>query len=298
MLIKLLSSSNRELVEQAIWGLGNIIGDNWNYRDLLLEHGILKPLLSFVSIPIKAQFQRTLVWVFVNIVRCRENPLPLEIVSEIVPKLCELVQRRDIQTKIDALWALTFIADCSEDYIQKIVENDVVVHVIPMLSSNSQKVQVTAMRLLGNIAAGSDEQTQILLDNGLLNNMRFALIHHNRNLRRVALWCLSNISIGTFEQAQEIFHSGLLSVIVDNIHHVDIKIVKEAILTLRNLINAASIEQMLDIIECRAVNPMFSLILSEEPEVSEAAITSLTVLFSKSSLLVDKYAEIYYEMIK
>lgn len=293
MFIKLLSSQNQDLVEQAIWGLGNIIGDKIEYRDLVLDHGMLKPLLSFVTDDMPISFQRTIVWVLVNVVRCRDVPLSHDLVEEIVPKLCKLATQRDIATKIDALWALTFIADIGDDAIQLIIENDIVADVIWMLTSHNQKLQITAMRFLGNIATGTDDQTQVLLDNGILNNLRSALTHHNRNLRRVALWCLSNITIGTLSQAQEVFHSGLIAVIIDNLHHVDAKILKEAVLTVRNLINAGSIEQMLDIIECRCINSLFTLIMNEDSEISTAARVSLNCLFAKCGQLVEKYSQMH-----
>ncbi|CAG9797351.1 unnamed protein product [Chironomus riparius] len=297
ILINLLSSSNFELVEQCIWALGNIIGDSHEYRDLIIQQGILVPLLSYVREGLSTSFQRTLVWVFVNLVRCRECQLSVDIVRDIVPKLCELATRRDTPTKIDALWALTFLADCGDEYIQLMVETDIVTIVMPMLTSFSQKLQVTAMRFLGNIATGTDLQTQVILDHGILNNMRFALMHQNRNLRRVALWCLSNITIGTQDQAQAVYHSGLLAIIIDNLHHDDEKIVKEAILTIRNLINAGSPEQMLEIIDCRAVNLIFNLIMSNDNEIAEASRRSLDVLFTKGGRLVQKYTELYQQMI-
>jgi len=297
LLINLLSSSNIELVEQCIWALGNIIGDSKDYRDLMIEQGMLNPLLSFVREGLSTSFQRTLVWVFVNLVRCRECQLSVEIVRDIVPKLCELATRRDTPTKIDALWALTFLADCGNEYIQLMIETDIITIVMPMLTSFSQKLQVTAMRFLGNIATGTDEQTQVILDHGVLNNMRFALMHQNRNFRRVALWCLSNITIGTTAQAQAVYHSGLLAIIVDNLHHDDDKIVKEAILTVRNLINAGTPEQMLEIIDCRAVNLMFNQIMSNDPEIAEASCRALQALFVKAGRLVQTYAQMYRQMV-
>ncbi|XP_070506955.1 importin subunit alpha-3-like [Chironomus tepperi] len=297
LLINLLSSTNIELVEQCIWALGNIIGDSHEYRDLMIEQGILSPLLSYVRDGFSVSFQRTLVWVFVNLVRCRECQLSVEIVRDIVPKLCELATRRDTPTKIDALWALTFLADCGDEYIQLMIETDIVAIVMPMLTSFSQKLQVTAMRFLGNIATGTDAQTQVILDHGVLNNMRFALMHQNRNLRRVALWSLSNITIGTMAQAQAVYQSGLLAIIVDNLHHDDDKIVKEAILTVRNLINSGTPEQMLEIIDCRAVNLIFNLIMSNDIETAEAARRALDVLFTKGGRLVQKYTQMYLQMM-
>ena len=43
--VKLLSSGYEDVQEQAVWALGNIAGDSPECRDLVLDYGILPPLL-------------------------------------------------------------------------------------------------------------------------------------------------------------------------------------------------------------------------------------------------------------
>ncbi|CAF4954002.1 unnamed protein product [Rotaria socialis] len=45
-LIHLLTSTNEDVREQAVWALGNITGDNPEYRDYVLNKGALTPLLQ------------------------------------------------------------------------------------------------------------------------------------------------------------------------------------------------------------------------------------------------------------
>ena len=44
--IRLLSSPYEDVQEQAVWALGNIAGDSPEYRDYVLQEGILAPLLQ------------------------------------------------------------------------------------------------------------------------------------------------------------------------------------------------------------------------------------------------------------
>jgi importin subunit alpha-2 len=49
LLVNLLSSPVTNLVEQAVWALGNIAGDGPNQRDLVLQANTLPRLLSLVT---------------------------------------------------------------------------------------------------------------------------------------------------------------------------------------------------------------------------------------------------------
>ena len=46
VLVKLLSSPSENVQMEAVWCLGNIAGDDREFRDLVLDHGILAPLLQ------------------------------------------------------------------------------------------------------------------------------------------------------------------------------------------------------------------------------------------------------------
>ena len=46
--IKLLSSPNSNVCEQAVWALGNIAGDGAELREFVIRNGIIEPLLALV----------------------------------------------------------------------------------------------------------------------------------------------------------------------------------------------------------------------------------------------------------
>lgn len=48
--IELLSSPVDDVQEQAVWALGNIAGDSSECRDFVLDHGVMQPLLKYVTI--------------------------------------------------------------------------------------------------------------------------------------------------------------------------------------------------------------------------------------------------------
>jgi hypothetical protein len=199
----------------------------------------------------------------------------------------------DSVTKIDALWALTYIADYSQDYIQLIIDNEVIPHVIPMLASHRYKIMLASMRMLGNIATGTDEQTQVLIDHDILINIRFPLMYHKDNLRRMALWCLSNITVGTHDQVQAVYSSGLLQRITDCLALPDVRTRREAIYCLNNLIMSGNKENSLIMINAGAIGPLFTLIMTQDEQISLLARQSLKTLLEKANQLVDLYAGVH-----
>lgn len=54
VLVRLLSSPDAGVKEQAVWALGNIVGDGRECRDKALEEGIVRPLtnLRYVTMPV------------------------------------------------------------------------------------------------------------------------------------------------------------------------------------------------------------------------------------------------------
>ena len=73
--IQLLNSPYYELVEQAVWGLGNIAGDGTGLRDHIIDLGAVQPIASYlVSAPKDSSFIRNGSWALSNLCRGRPGP--------------------------------------------------------------------------------------------------------------------------------------------------------------------------------------------------------------------------------
>jgi hypothetical protein len=290
VLDKLLLSPTLSLVEQAIWTIGNITGDSTDYRDEIIQMGILDVMSSLDLTNVSSSFKRTLAWALTNFVRSSNLPLSTEIISKFLPRLSEIVLDNDEIAKVDALWALTYITDIGNHHIQLVIDSGVVSFVATQLSHPQFRVQLASIRLLGNIASGTDEQTQFLVDQRIYNHFMPLLVSSRPQLRRVTLWCLSNISIGTYEQAQSILESGLMPRIIENLYNLDIKTVREASLTLKNLTVHATNKQVIDMIDWRIVSALIGIIHYEDVEIYDAAFFCLEKIFIKGQDFVSDLA--------
>lgn len=57
---------------QAVWALGNLVGDSGINRDMVLNHGALMPLLAQLDSTQKLSVIRSVTWALYNI--CHANP--------------------------------------------------------------------------------------------------------------------------------------------------------------------------------------------------------------------------------
>lgn len=96
LFLQLLMSPHENVCEQAVWALGNIIGDGPILRDFVIELGVVEPLLSFIKPDIPITFLRNVTWVIVNLCRSKDPPPPVKTIQEILPALNVLIMHTDI----------------------------------------------------------------------------------------------------------------------------------------------------------------------------------------------------------
>ena len=80
LFLELLNSPHQNVCEQAVWALGNIIGDGPHLRDYVIQLGVVQPLLTFINPEIPISFLRNVTWVVVNLCRWEFNRLILHMI--------------------------------------------------------------------------------------------------------------------------------------------------------------------------------------------------------------------------
>ena len=68
---------------QAVWALGNIIGDGPHLRDYVIQLGVVQPLLTFINPEIPISFLRNVTWVVVNLCRNKDPPPPVQVYKRV-----------------------------------------------------------------------------------------------------------------------------------------------------------------------------------------------------------------------
>merc|ERR1719414_1101467 len=210
LFLRLLGSPHTNVCEQAVWALGNIIGDGPHLRDYVIGLGVVQPLLSFINPEIPISFLRNVTWVVVNLCRNKDPPPPQQTISEILPALNMLIHHSDINILVDTVWALSYLTDGGNEQIQMVIDSGVVAKLVPLLTHREVKVQTAALRAVGNIVTGTDEQTQTVLNHGALEHFPALLNHSKEKINKEAVWFLSNITAGIQQQVQSVIEAGLV----------------------------------------------------------------------------------------
>uniref|UniRef100_A0A7N6ADM3 Importin subunit alpha n=1 Tax=Anabas testudineus TaxID=64144 RepID=A0A7N6ADM3_ANATE len=162
LFLRLLHSPHQNVCEQAVWALGNIIGDGPQCRDYVISLGVVKPLLSFISPSIPITFLRNVTWVMVNLCRHKDPPPPMETIQEILPALCVLIHHTDVSTA--ALRAVGNIVTGTDEQTQVVLNCDALSHFPALLTHPKEKINKEAVWFLSNITAGNQQQVQAVID--------------------------------------------------------------------------------------------------------------------------------------
>ena len=212
-LVHLLGSSFSEVPYNAAWALGNIAGDIPRYRDLVLQAGVMEPLLKLLDDHQTSDVKhvRFYVWVLHNL--CRGNPKPdFSVVSRSLPILNELIYHSDEEVVADACWALRHLCK-SRKHNQAVIDelgNKGVCRLVELLDHPSTTVQSPALRTLGKMAKGNGSQKQIVIDNNALPGLLTLLSSSNKDILQEVCWAISNIAAGTEDQIQAVIDSDII----------------------------------------------------------------------------------------
>ncbi len=287
--VNLLNSDQPNVCEQAVWALGNIIGDGPACRDFCIKEGVVRPLLSFIQPNIPLSFLRNVTWVIVNLCRNKEPPPREETIRELLPALSALIHHTDTNILVDTVWALSYLTDGGNDQIQLVITSGVVPFLVPLLSHKEVKVQTAALRAVGNIVTGTDEQTQVVLSCKALSHFPKLLTHPKEKINKEAVWFLSNITAGNQQQVQAVIEYNLLPEIIRHLDGSDFQTQKEAAWAISNLTISGTKPQVMALVHHNVIKPLCNLPLVKDPQVVQVCLDGVYNILKASG---DSYQEV------
>ncbi|KAF2068516.1 hypothetical protein CYY_010159 [Polysphondylium violaceum] len=253
--LRLVNSPNSEICEQCIWGLGNIIGDSSDCRDLVLKEGITDKLIQLLSREEhKVSLMRNIAWTFSNM--CRGSPrVDIDYILPLFPIFKRFLASTDTEIVVDTLWAISFISE--ESVYDSLRRYSLIEDVFQVLKTRKESVFITpAFRVLGNLLSGDDLVTEFVLNCGVLDFMHLLLKSGKASLMKEGFWMLSNITSGTLAQITRVLDKGLIRLSMEtgmnNSTPPDVK--KEILWVVLNAINGGDAKHVDHLVTLDVVN--------------------------------------------
>eukprot|EP01065_Artemidia_motanka_P042290 TRINITY_DN563_c0_g4_i1.p1 TRINITY_DN563_c0_g4~~TRINITY_DN563_c0_g4_i1.p1 ORF type:complete len:572 (+),score=67.70 TRINITY_DN563_c0_g4_i1:152-1717(+) len=194
-----LDCENLEVVEQALWGLGNIAADSAHLRDVVLRAGAMERVVELMEQHSgRLSLLRNAMWNIANLVRNKPDPRTDDLHIAIACAFKHL-EHSDAAIQIEALWCIARASEsvegtglCVDEMRGARKGLDRFAHYLQM-----QHQRLPLLRWLGSFASGTDDQAQMLVDSGLLPLMADLVAYGSKDVR-VAVWLLlCALSAGT-----------------------------------------------------------------------------------------------------
>lgn len=289
-LAQLMRSNSPDVREQSCWCLGNVAGDGWALRDIVLgTKDCLRNLMLNITKAHNDSMLKNATWALSNF--CRGKPQPkIDVIKEALPVLRGLIMSKNEEVLRDACWAFSYISDGDDDRIQAVLSVNPTPRLVQLLSHYRSAVVTPALRSLGNIISGNDGQTQHALSNGALAAL-IPLLHHEKiNIRKEACWTLSNIAAGTADQARQLVtardatgRSVICRIIeLTNGGHYDVR--KEAAWVIANVCTGGDVDNIRRIVDSQPTSGIFvlcQLLGMDDPRMLLVGLEALEAILSR-----------------
>lgn len=249
----ILDDEYDQIVEQAVWGLGNIIGDSVELRDLVVRSKVLDKLVSLLTQTRAVNIQKNIIW-------CLSNSLRIRRASECYTRMKNVVNAlilafnsfENPQIRSDCIMGICEY--CKPDMISFFTKEPFLANLRNfyqhLYSSHSEfnaiKSEISAIhKIVGNITNGDDFDTSRVVDQGFLKDLCLMLQVPNDMCQREICWILSNISAGTSVQIATILNEpNLFDNLVGLIYNAKEEIQREALWAICNMTKNAHPEQL------------------------------------------------------
>mmetsp|Transcript_12870 Transcript_12870/g.28173 ORF Transcript_12870/g.28173 Transcript_12870/m.28173 type:complete len:760 (+) Transcript_12870:194-2473(+) len=279
--VEALSSQSEHVVEQAVWGIGNVAGDCAEMRDVILSMGCVEKLCDINASMDngKLTFKRNLAWTFSNLVRGRPAP-DFEVVRPVLQHLAQAIQiAEDHELLADICWGLSYLTDGSNDRIQVALDVGILSNsgLMRALNCGNAAVHQPALRVVGNIVSGDDLQTEAVLRAGFLEHVPSLLKSTKGTVQKEVAWAVSNILAGTSEQIQQVMDANGIDHLVNFVleHPNYTAVHKEICWCLANMTSGGTPVQMATLVQKQGLEALAVFLPVQEGNVRKTALTAI-----------------------
>jgi hypothetical protein len=264
---EILKDPYNQIVEQAIWGLGNIIGDSVELRNKVVKTNVLNKLILMLRQNRGFNVQKHIIWCISNSLRIRPRNEPYAERKNCVAALISAFQAyNEVDIKQDCLFGVSeycktnlLIYFTDEKFMSSLRQYYQYVYQ-QTVEYSEMKPQISAIhKIIGNITNGDDFDTDKIIDQGYLKDLCIMLCVDDDMCKREICWILSNIAAGTENQIGSLLNEpNLFDNLVNLLYKSKKEIQREALWVICNMTKNCNKNQLNYLIQ----NNIFSVFKS------------------------------------
>lgn len=272
--IAISQSEYSQIVEQAVWGLGNISGDCLEFRNLILKSNAPRILLNtYTKFTQNPTIISHITWVFSNLCRIRHEKEPFSSsLRDIVANLIQTFTYHSNSAILDDC-LMGICKYVKQQYIPLFTDDNFILKLRQFYSmlladfaGNILKISAVHA-IVGGITSSEDAYTDKVIKAGFLADITKVISINNETLLREICWITSNIAIGTEEQINALLsEQGMLDKLFQLSFSDNTELSKEAVWSVCNL-TKTKLDANITLLFEKGVLNLFKHFLSEEFEI-------------------------------
>ncbi|TVU20983.1 hypothetical protein EJB05_30591, partial [Eragrostis curvula] len=211
----------------AVWALGNIAGVSSSFRDIVLAHGALFPLLQLLNGRTKLSILRKATWAlgnFEHVWSCSNGVVAIYVV------LC-LIQ-------LVNLW----LCSDSVENIQAVIESGVCPRLVELVTHSSPSVLIAALHVIGNIVRR--DYVQAVINENIIGPLVWLMQTAEFDVKKNAAWAISNATDGgTHDQIKYLISQGCIMAFCNLLGYADTGVLIVCLKGLENILKVGEAKE-------------------------------------------------------
>ena len=202
-LVQLLEIENAHLQEQCVWALGNMAGDNLDFRNRIRANGAVVPIVRLIQSSVLS-LARTSCWALSNLARGldpRLQELFAAGAGEALARVLLSSAAADEELMVEVAWALTYFTHRQVEFMKYLEGIGGVQKIASLLQRDSIQLIIPVLRTLGNLVSGPDELADCVVRCAEVPARLVQLVRsEHKAIKKEAAWTISNICAGSPSQ--------------------------------------------------------------------------------------------------
>lgn len=288
---------NPLILENCAWVFSNLAAESIDIGSYILKIGYAEQVFKIINNKTCSErLIKTFTWSFCNLsfYNMEDKKIEIEYYKPILECIKHLIYKElDNDIVFDLCNTLSNLTKLSSSILIKFDIN-IEGKLVELAKSDHELVQLNSIRAIGYIIAGREEETQKMIDAKILDVLPIIFNNFREQLRIEGFWILSNIAAGLTSQKKEIIKSNLVKYAIMAIQKDTIRIQKEAMYVIVNLISGGNVEIINHVVNKGGIIALCQLLrihTSYNPEFVIRSLEGLIKIFESNPNKIPDYLE-------